>query len=444
MRKLFAGRSSRARAAEFQLGLSQARQGENQQALRHYRMCLELGERSANLLNNMAAIHCRLGEPGEAERIYQEALSLQPDHPEACAGLGRLFQERGEFDRALALFDQSLRGSSEAYAASFHKAQILLARGEFKQGFKCYTARPNRLFSADRKSYQLFRGALPRDLKGREILVLSERTGIGDDLFYARFLSGLKSRGARVTFRCGAKVAELLEASGCADAVLTRSGQTVAADYALLAGDLPYALQFWSDGGIPPPLAFLPDEASVSRARELLESCGTPPRFGLTWRAGTEQSPGQSDDWLPLFKAAPLEDLLAQLRGFRGTVVAVQRHVKGEELDEVRRETGLSICDLSGWTTQLKPTLGILALLDEYVCVPNTHMHMRIALGKPCRILEPFPPDWRMGLDGASSPWYPGSRVYRQGKDGSWESALGALGDDLALAWTGSRACAGS
>jgi tetratricopeptide (TPR) repeat protein len=418
----------------FYLGLAHAEQGRDAEALEHYARCLALGGRSANLLNNLAVSHARLGNALEAQRHYEAALALDAQHGAAAAGLGRLAHERGDFARAIALYDQAMRAGDAPYAAAYHKSQILLARGELREGFKCFSGRPNRVFSADPERGRLHAGALPARLGGKVVLVLSERTGIGDDLFFARYFRELKARGARVAFRCGARSAALLK--GCADLdELLEDGaaREGASDYAVLAGDLPYALQLLSMDAVPAPLALRPAEQDLARARELLQQAGPRPFIGLTWKAGTEAGALPPAEWQPNFKAIAPEVLLPVLEGLGGTLFSVQRS-----------GGAAGVTDLSPHVGDLPLTLAILWLLDEYICVPNTHMHMRLSAGRPCRILDPFPPDWRLEAEGRASRWYPGARIYRQKPDGDWQAALAELGADLQPALADAHGRAGA
>jgi hypothetical protein len=77
---------------------------------------------------------------------------------------------------------------------------------------------------------------------------------------------------------------------------------------------------------------------------------------------------------------------------------------------------------------------GLLAVLDEYVAVSNTNVHLRAGLGHTSRVLVPFPPEWRWMAAGDESPWFPGCRVYRQAPERTWTSALSALRTDLSTA----------
>jgi len=72
-----------------------------------------------------------------------------------------------------------------------------------------------------------------------------------------------------------------------------------------------------------------------------------------------------------------------------------------------------------------------LALIDDYIGVSNTNMHLRAGVGKTARVLVPCPAEWRWMAAGEESPWFPGFRIYRQTPDGDWSGALNKLRGDL-------------
>ncbi|MCH7544093.1 MAG: hypothetical protein IIB65_10690, partial [Proteobacteria bacterium] len=75
--------------------------------------------------------------------------------------------------------------------------------------------------------------------------------------------------------------------------------------------------------------------------------------------------------------------------------------------------------------------------LDDYVTFSTTNVHLRAGAGGTCRVLVPNPPEWRWMAAGDESPWFPGSKVYRQGLDGDWGPAFQALVKDLGRAYGG-------
>jgi hypothetical protein len=70
-------------------------------------------------------------------------------------------------------------------------------------------------------------------------------------------------------------------------------------------------------------------------------------------------------------------------------------------------------------------------LIDDYVGVSNTNMHLLAGLGKTAKVLIPYPPDWRWMAEGEESPWFKGFKTYRQLTNGYWSLALQNLTQDL-------------
>ncbi|MBI2508645.1 MAG: hypothetical protein HYV99_01175 [Betaproteobacteria bacterium] len=114
----------------------------------------------------------------------------------------------------------------------------------------------------------------------------------------------------------------------------------------------------------------------------------------------------------------------------------LQRHPSPQELADLTRSLGRELLDLSAANEDLEEILALLSLLDDYVGVSNTNMHLMAGLGKTARVLVPCPPEWRWMAWGEESPWFPGFTTYRQRPDGDWNDALAALRRDLAKAVT--------
>jgi len=87
--------------------------------------------------------------------------------------------------------------------------------------------------------------------------------------------------------------------------------------------------------------------------------------------------------------------------------------------------------DFSALNEDLEGMLALLALIDEYIGVSNTNMHLRAAAGRTAHVLVPCPAEWRWMAAGESSPWFPGFSIYRQGLDGNWGPAFAKLRQTL-------------
>lgn len=460
-------------------------------AVEHAKRALELDRRNPLYLNNLGVALGELGRFAEAEETFRRALKQKPAYAEGQFNLGKTLQKLGRLDDALRAFerayamDRRFPGLAVALCQMYRKlaqparamailrelpggveqsdaiaplvvetleetdgtpaalgwlrqvaarhpdwqqtrftlGQMLLSLGEWREGWREYSRRSHAV--ARRASGE----PLPPRLDGADVLLEWEQ-GIGDTLFFLRFAQALSERGARICLAAQPKIAALL--AGDARFAALSSGDAPAGEFQhrLLLGDLPTRLQ----ADAPAPAFVLrADPERVVRMRERFAVLGPPPYLGVTWRAGTEGLHTQEfgRDRALLSKRIPLQALGAALRGWRGTLLTLQREPQPGELDAMRGATGASMYDLSALNEDLPEILAALALLDEYVAVSNTNMHLLAGLGRTARVLVPYPAEWRWMREGGSSPWFPGFSIYREPRSRGWEQPLAALRRDL-------------
>jgi hypothetical protein len=210
---------------------------------------------------------------------------------------------------------------------------------------------------------------------------------------------------------------------------IVASGEAVeAVNFTFSVGDLPLLLGMDDVSKISPPLALSTLPQRLEALRERLTALGSPPYLGVTWRAGIK-------DRRKLYKETPLPRLAKTLRGLPGTVLILQRHPQPGEVEAFSQALGREAHDLSALNEDLEDMLALLSVVDEYVGVSNTNMHLRAGVGRTARVLVPHPPEWRWMAEGEESPWFKGFAVYRQGVDRGWEAAFGRLAQDLLRAF---------
>jgi hypothetical protein len=114
-------------------------------------------------------------------------------------------------------------------------------------------------------------------------------------------------------------------------------------------------------------------------------------------------------------------------------VVLLQRGARDGDAAEFGAGFAAPFHDLSALGEDLPALLAVLSLVDEYVGVSNTNMHLLAGIGRSARVLVPFPAEWRWLRREGRSPWFPDFPVYRQPASRDWSAPLAALRGDLGL-----------
>ena len=246
--------------------------------------------------------------------------------------------------------------------------------------------------------------------------------GLGDELFFLRFVLRLKARGANIIYRPDAKIASICARLPFLDAIAPPDEEAPPGPTRLSVADLPFIL---SAHDCPAPVTLNPDPARQAEFRRRLAQAGPPPYLGLTWRGGRMRAGS-------LFKEAPLDDLARILAPLPATVIVMQRGPAPGEAARLGEILGRGVGDFSGCNESLEDMLALISLLDDYIGVSNTNMHLLAGTGGGARILVTNPAEYRWMAHGAISPWFPKFRLYREAAGGGWTRALETLSGDLA------------
>src|SRR6516164_4723862 len=76
-------------------------------------------------------------------------------------------------------------------------------------------------------------------------------------------------------------------------------------------------------------------------------------------------------------------------------------------------------------------TAAAIKALDLIITVDTSVAHLAGALGAPTWLLLSYDPDWRWGLKGEQSLWYPSIRIFRQKKFRDWQSVMDEIAVEL-------------
>jgi tetratricopeptide (TPR) repeat protein len=363
---------------------------------------------------------------GEGMELARRAVALNPDFAVAQYNLAIALTGIGRIEEGIQALERTLVIEPGLADAHFLLAQQLLLLGQYARGFAEYEWRW-RL-----KEYGWINDlpdvvAKPRwngeELVDKTILVHFEQ-GLGDTLQFVRYVPMLAARARHVVLGIQPVLKPLL--------ACIRGVTVVGLDERLppfdvrcpllslpgVFGTLPHT--------VPAPLGYVTaDPAGVERWRTRLHEGGL--RVGIAWQGkpGVQVDRGRS---IPLASFEPL----ARVPGVR--LISLQKNVGIEQLSQL--PAGMTVetlgADFDTRGGAFLDTSAVMMNLDLVITSDTAVAHLAGALGRPAWVALKAVPEWRWGLAGDRSPWYPTMRLFRQTEADNWTSVFAAMAHELA------------
>jgi hypothetical protein len=146
-----------------------------------------------------------------------------------------------------------------------------------------------------------------------------------------------------------------------------------------------------------------------------------PLRAGIVWQ-GRSTHPDDRLRSIPRLMLEPLREI-AGVQWF-----SLQKF----DADALQQETlpewmldGVAQC------VDFADTAQVVQGLDVVISIDSAVAHLAGAMGKPVWLLLPQLCDWRWGLTGAATPWYPSMRLLRQTVAGDWPAVVHTVAAQL-------------
>jgi tetratricopeptide (TPR) repeat protein len=440
-------------AAYANLGNIRRDQGRLDDALACYEQALARDPALAEVHHALGNVHRQAGRNAAAIRSYGQALALEADRAESHAYLGKCLADDGRHEQALACFrravelrphfpeawnalglglwmalqiseaEAALRRAVEQDAgfteAKVNLALLLMLRGNYAEGLPLYEARlEGHPQLVPLQGVPRWRG---EPLRGRTLFLWDDE-GLGDAMMMLRYASGLRAKGARkVVLSCSPGLLRLAASAPGIDEVLPRAGRIALGADAVHCplGSLPLVCETRIDS-VPHAVPYLsvPGDLKAAWQDRLAPFSGR--RIGLVWNGSS------------VYKRSALRNValaafrpLAQLPNV--TLFSLQ---KGDAAAEAREFAGLVTQPIDD-CTDLLDTAALIEALDIVISVDTSVAHLAGALAKPVCLLNRYESEWRWGLEGERSPWYPTLRIFRQQAPGDWNGVIARIASAL-------------
>ncbi|MHA3960268.1 glycosyltransferase family 9 protein [Synechococcus sp. LTW-G] len=398
----------------------------------HARRSLPVTLTASNWVNAAEAL---LGSRShDASRLIGVGIQIDPTLPTSYFNLGLSLHHSGKIAAAIRAYRQALqlsgheeRPSPTWTSANRNLAQDLLLIGQFEEGWQRYEDRlrtsQNSLFHS--RCDAPWSGVC--DQRPLTRLVLFAEQGLGDTFMFCRFATQLQNRlDVPVSLVCQNALVNLLDRGTGIDAVVSNSNDPTLKEPGSLwcpLLSLPHRLKLdpstlSSDG----PYIQV-DPSMVELWRQRLQRQPGRRLIGLHWQGnpnheGSLYTRGRS---MPFKHFEPLKQLndvefVSLQKGFGS-----EQRTDTCQLPFVRGQDGVS------HSMDFIDTAAIISNCDLVISADSGVVHLAGALGIPTWVALRHIPEWRWGLHGDRTPWYPSVRLYRQPTHGRWDVVIQAM-----------------
>ena len=372
--------------------------------------------------NNLGTALKEQGDLTAAIASYSTALQLKPNYPEAHNNLGTALKENGDLNAAIASYNTALQLKPNYPEAHLNASMTMLLGGDYKNGWEKYEWRTKRE-KEPVKSHAIpkcdqWSGELA--LKKTSQLLLVTEQGLGDTLQFVRYAIALQNKGISVSLCAQPKLHSLIQASGIDPSPLTpKQANQVAEGQWIPLLSVPRHLDVSPDNPvITEPYIKTTEELNAKWAGIL--GVNEKPIIGINWKGNPKpEKTGLQGRSLALETFAPITS------STQISLLSLQKGFGSEQLETCSfKDRFVSCQDQVNETWDFLETAAIIANCDLVITSDTSVAHLAGGMGKTTWLLLQKVPEWRWGLEGDTTFWYPSMRLFRQKERGNWEEVM--------------------
>jgi tetratricopeptide (TPR) repeat protein len=341
-------------------------------ALKRLELVLTFDNNYAEAYHNTGFILARIGDYAGAKDAYLKAIKINPEYASAYNNLGNTLLAIGDVNGAISAYGAAIDLSPDLVNAHINRGLALLLVGNYSEGWREYEWRlkrgPEMVIKLDEESQpnRFWKGdSLPPNTP---IHLVAEQ-GLGDTIQLVRYVNTLSD--------------------------ITPENPLVTKPY------------------------LRSEEILVDQWRSTLKSEDRP-IIAVNWQGNPDaEKSGLSGRSFALEQLAPLAGQ------HRGSFLSLQKGCGSEQLEVCSFKHQFVSCQervSASW--DFLDVSAIIANCDLVITNDTCIAHLAGAMGHPTWLLLTKIPDWRWGLEGESSFWYPSITLFRQHERGDWDELI--------------------
>ena len=402
------------------LGNSLLEDGDLNSAIKCFHAALEIDSTFAEAHNNLGIILNKRHDFSAAIKSFNKALKYKPNFSKACFNLANTLHEIGDFQSALSYFYKALEIKPDYAEAHLNLSITQLLLGDYKSGWDNYEWRWKcKVSKQPHAKPQIPKWDWSGKSLGEKILLVSEQ-GLGDTMQFMRFIPCLRQEGFDVTFCAQSKLHSLIRTSGLhSNPITPEIANTTLEGKWLPLLSLPKFLGINpTNPVITPPYIFSKIEL-IQKWKKIFQS-ENKPIIGINWQG----NPNTEKDLL-IGRSLSLEEFagIANIESYK--LLSLQKGFGSEQLKSCSFRDSFVNCQNE--VESIWDFLEISAIIlncDLIITSDTSVAHLAGGLGKKTWLLLKNIPEWRWGLKGEKTFWYPSMRLFRQNEKNNWHELM--------------------
>lgn len=430
------------------IGCLMQRRQEYAKAERLFRKGLELDPNNPSLLSNLGATLGRNGDSPQARAMLWKAILADPQHVYAWSNLALQEHRRDRFIEARAMLQLAIKYRPEIadfwMNLSVNSQYLGMWQDSIDQYWEADKYRPNdpEIRSSIGMLYMLLEDwdrGLPLyearhaknnpwpvpanhiptwdgerlDLDGKKVLLVCEQ-GIGDSIQFVRYAQALREafpKVGHVSLFCPDTIKGMMELWPGVDEFWSVSDVLMKPhDVQIATMSMPRFMRLHGHPMIVP----------VVKPKRLDK--GPRPKFdkmqiGICWRGNAKHTNDR-------YRSIPFRFVNSFVEHFKesANIVSLQYGMTDEE-----KTSAVYRFDPSDWMETVRE----IESLDLVISCDTAAAHLAATIGVETWLLTPAYGDWRWGISGSKTDWYPKMKIYRQGSLNNWEPVFKEVAADL-------------
>ncbi len=367
----------------------------------------------ADIINNYAFTLFSLYKFEEAEKYFLDAISKNGIAGYYLNAANNYFR-MNKPELAIEFYDKAIELENLA-GAHVGKALLYLSVGDFKKGFEEFRWSLRKMEPPNGKGKR-WKG---ESLNGKTIMVYTEQ-GLGDALFYFRFLPKLKDEGAKVKVVCSPLLKELFMLSPYVDEVSDVWLENF--DYYVSLLELPLLLDVKApEDFIFPDDLFVLDEAKIDEIKRTFNEKKL--NVGLVWQTFSDSPTARE-------RSVPTDEIKKIFANKKADFYVLQVDTPPEVEQELLNEFG----NVTFVKENFNYLAHLLKALDIVISIDTVILNLAgMIKAQTIGLISQFP-DWRW-IESQKRKFFPSTLEIVYQKENSWRNAIEKVNRKINLAY---------